>query len=122
MAGRVLIVEDEILNAMALETLLAIWGYDVAGTVTGGEEAIRASEAERPDAVLMDVTIHGSLDGLAAAREIIGRLGIPVIFMSGHDDPETLRRAGELQPYAYLVKPLDESMLMDCLARLMASR
>jgi YesN/AraC family two-component response regulator len=115
MPCRVLIVEDEIINAMALETLIPMWGFVVAGSATDGAEAMRLAESERPDVVLMDITIHGPIDGLEAGRHIIGRLGIPVIFMSGYDDPETLRQATELAPHAFLVKPLDETRLRESL-------
>jgi CheY-like chemotaxis protein len=54
--------------------------------VISGEDAIRVSEEKKPDVVLMDISIHGTMDGISAAREIIGRLGIPVIFMTGYDD------------------------------------
>ncbi len=115
MTKRVLIVEDEIINAMALSDAMPRWGCVVADIVTSGEEAVRSAEAHRPDVVLMDISIHGSLDGLAAAREIIGRLGIPVIFMTGYDDEETVRAASELKPLAFLVKPLDATRLMTLL-------
>ncbi|MDD5305398.1 MAG: response regulator [Elusimicrobia bacterium] len=115
MAGRVLIVEDEVINAMALAEAIPRWGCQVVDMVTSGEDAIRVAEAEKPDVVLMDITIHGAIDGLGAAREIIGRLGIPVIFMTGYDDEETIRAAQELKPLAFLVKPLDPARLMELL-------
>ncbi|HZD54883.1 MAG TPA: response regulator [Candidatus Aquicultoraceae bacterium] len=115
MGKRVLVVEDEIINAMALAEALPGWGISVVDTVTSGEDAIRIAEEQKPDVVLMDIGIHGSVDGVSAAREIIGRLGIPVIFMTGYDDEETIRRAKSLNPLAYLVKPLDAKRLMELL-------
>ncbi len=85
--------------------------------VTSGEDAIRAAEAHGPDIVLMDIAIHGSINGIGAAREIIGRLGIPVIFMTGYDDEETVGSTGELKPLADLVKPLDTSRLKELLTK-----
>ncbi len=115
MSKKVLIVEDEIINAMALATVIPGWGYEVVGMVTSGEDAIRAAEAHRPDVVLMDINIHGSIDGIGAAREIIGPLRIPVIFMTGYDDEDTVRAAQELKPLAFLVKPLDSIRVMELL-------
>ncbi len=111
MARKVLIVEDEVIHAMALAEAIPGWGCSVLDIVTSGEDAIRAAESQKPDVVLMDITIHGSIDGLAAAREIIGRLGIPVIFMTGYDDDKTVRAAEELKPLAFLVKPLEPDRL-----------
>ncbi|MGE5753337.1 MAG: response regulator [Deltaproteobacteria bacterium] len=115
MAKRVLIVEDEIINAMALSATIPKWGCLVVDMVTSGEDAVRAAEAHQPDVVLMDINIHGAIDGLDAAREIIGRLGIPVIFMTGYDDDKTVRAARDLKPLAFLVKPLNANRLKELL-------
>ncbi len=117
MAARVLIVEDEIINAMALADVIPGWGGTVVDMVTSGDEAIRVAETASPDVVLMDISIHGPTDGLAAARDIIGRLGIPVIFMTGYDDDETIGAAEALKPLAVLLKPLDVNRLKGLLAR-----
>lgn len=115
MARRVLIVEDEVINAMALAEVIPGWGCVVVDMVTSGEEAIRVAEAASPDVVLMDIGIQGPTDGLDAAREIIGRFGIPVVFMTGFDDEETIRAAAALKPLAVLVKPLDVNRLKELL-------
>lgn len=116
MAKRVLIVEDEVINAMALAETIPGWGCLVVDMVTSGDDAVRAAEEKKPDIVLMDINIHGSIDGLDAAREIIGRLGIPVIFMTGYDDEKTIRAARDLKPLAFLVKPLNPKRLKELLA------
>ncbi len=118
MARKVLIVEDEIINAMALADMIPRWGLVVTDMVTSGEDAIRSAEREKPDVVLMDISIHGDINGLDAAREIAGRMGIPVIFMSGHDDEKTVRAAEELKPLAFLVKPLAVNRLKELLQKL----
>lgn len=118
MKKRVLIVEDEIINAMALADTIPGWGFEIVDMVTHSEDAIRVAEAQRPDVVLLDISIHGSVDGIGAAREIIGRLGIPVIFMTGYDDEETVKAAKLLQPIAFLVKPIDPAVLREHLNRL----
>jgi len=112
---KVLIVEDEAIHAMALAEALPGWGFRVVDIADSGEDAVRAAEAHRPDVALLDVHIRGSIDGLGAAREIAGRLGIPVIFMTGLDDEETLAAARELKPLAVLVKPLDVDRLLELL-------
>ncbi len=111
MRKTVLIVEDEIINAMALADVIPGWGGTVVDMVTSGEDAVRVAEAASPDVVLMDISIDGPTDGVGAAREIIGRLGIPVIFMTGYDDAQTIREARDLKPLAFLVKPLDAGAL-----------
>lgn len=120
MGVRVLIVEDEVINAMALAEVIPGWGCVVVDMVTSGDEAIRVAETASPDVVLMDISIDGPTDGLGAAREIIGRLGIPVIFMTGYDDEETLGAAAALNPLAVLVKPLDVGRLRGLLKDVLA--
>lgn len=115
MSKSVLIVEDEVINAMALSEMLPHFGYSVIDIVTSGEDAIRSSEEHQPDVVLMDISLQGSIDGLEAAKEIIGRLEIPVIFMTGYDDIKTVEAARVLNPLAFLIKPIDVARLMEIL-------
>ncbi len=51
MSRKVLIVEDEIIDSMALASVLPSWGFDVADTVTSGEDAVRAAEDIKPLAI-----------------------------------------------------------------------
>lgn len=115
MRKKVLIVEDEIISAMSMEIAMRGWGCQVVGIATNGEDAIRTAEAEKPDVVLMDICLRGSIDGIGAAREIIGRLKIPVIFMTGYDDEGTIRAAQELKPLAFLAKPFEPARLAEVL-------
>ena len=115
MSGKVLIVEDEVINAMALAETIPRWGCTVVDMVTSGEDAIRVCQEQRPDVVLMDISIQGSIDGIRAAGEITGRMGIPVIFMTGYDDEETEKAARAARPLALLVKPLDIARLKELL-------
>ena len=108
-------MEDEVINAMALAEAIPLWGCTVVDMVTSGEDAIRVSEEMKPDVVLMDINIHGDIDGIGAAREIIERMGIPVIFMTGYDDEKTVRAAEAVKPLAFLVKPLDVARLKELL-------
>ena len=115
MNRKVLIVEDEVLNAMSLATLIRAWGYEVVDMVTSGEDAVQAAVVHRPDVVLIDICIHGQIDGLGAAREIVDRFRIPVIFMTGYDDEETVKAAMELKALAFLVKPFHPDRVKEAL-------
>ncbi len=63
MCLRVLIVEDEQIVAADLEGKLTRIGHQVVGVAASGEEAIPVAEELRPELVLMDVRLQGSLDG-----------------------------------------------------------
>lgn len=109
--ARILIVEDERVGAMALRSQLERFGYGVPEPVVSGEQAIRSVEADRPDLVLMDVGLSGSLDGIDTARAIRDRYDVPVIFLTGQHDHVFIDRAKQVEPAAYLLKPSSEDEL-----------
>jgi CheY-like chemotaxis protein len=114
-----LIVEDEIIQAMFLGKILELWGYEICETATSGEEAVKESENQKPDLVLMDISIHGETSGIEAACNIRSRLGIPVIFISGYSDEETRNKACTARPAGYFVKPLDYNKLKEAIISIM---
>jgi PAS domain S-box-containing protein len=111
--SRILIAEDEALVAADLGRCLAEMGYDIAGIVDTGEEAVSRTLALRPDLVLMDIRLKGQLDGIEAAGQIrtAYRPPPPVVFLTCHADEDTLARAGYSEPFAYVVKPYDPRAL-----------
>lgn len=110
---RVLIVEDEGLVAMNMESALAEEGFYIIGIVDSEAEAVAAAERLKPDVILMDITLRDG-DGISAARTIIKRLDTRIVFVSGNSDPLTLAEAQALRPAAFIRKPF----VTDSLARL----
>jgi two-component system, response regulator PdtaR len=107
---KILIVEDEAIAAMAIEDIIEKMDYQICASVSFGEEAVKFAFAERPDLVLMDIHIHGQIDGIEAAARI-RELNIPIIFTTGYFDARMKKKAAALNPVAYLVKPLDHDQL-----------
>jgi CheY-like chemotaxis protein len=108
---RLLVVEDEALIAEPLSQMLRRLGYEVAAVVDRGEEAVKMTFALIPDLVLMDIGLRGAMNGVDAARQIRLMTGRPVVFLSGHSDPETLKKARECEPYGFILKPFGEREL-----------
>ena len=108
---RVLVVEDEAIVVLDLRRRLERLGYALAGVADTGEEAVRLAGEVAPDLALMDIMLAGPMDGIAAAARIRERFGVPVVFLSAHTDPETLRRAGETVPHGYVIKPFEDREL-----------
>jgi DNA-binding response OmpR family regulator len=77
-----LIVEDEILPAMALQAELQDAGYNVMDLTGRHQEALTAARECRPDLALVNIQLEGRDDGIALAGDLKG-LGIPVLFISG---------------------------------------
>jgi CheY-like chemotaxis protein len=104
--AKILIVEDEVIIAMALEDSVHDFGYLVAGRATTGQRAIDLAMETQPDLALIDIRLNGDIDGIEAAEKISGRLKIPVVFLTAYSDEETLSRAIKTNPYGYLIKPI----------------
>jgi CheY-like chemotaxis protein len=86
-------------------------GHRVSGIAISGEEAVKLAEEGRPNLVLMDITLEGEMDGIEAASQIIEKLNIPVIFVTGYSDDITLKRLDAVDHYGVLQKPVDEYTL-----------
>lgn len=112
MAGtRILVVEDEGIISLQLQTMLRNMGYTVCGRASSGTEAVEKAAESLPDLVLMDVILNEEMSGIEAAQQIVEQFHIPVIFASGCADDETLQRAREVGQFAYLTKPFTERSL-----------
>lgn len=110
-ATRVLVVEDESIIAEDLKDSLINLGYTVPSIESTGEKAIKKAEEIKPDLVLMDIVLHGNMDGIEAAKEIRSRFDIPVVYLTSYSDEEILERAKITEPYGYIIKPFNEREL-----------
>lgn len=112
MAGeQILIVEDERIVAEDLRLMLERLGYQVVGSASSGDEAIKKLEAAKPNLVLMDIRIQGSLDGIDVAEQVVAQYGIPVIYLTAYADETTVERAKGTLPAGYILKPFEERSL-----------
>lgn len=109
--SKILIVEDEGIEALDIQHRLISLGYSSPEVAYSGEEAIRKVEEICPDLVLMDIMLHGGIDGVTAADQIHARFDIPVVYLTAYADDDTLRRAKVTEPFGYLVKPFKEREL-----------
>jgi PAS domain S-box-containing protein len=108
---KILIVEDEGIEALDIQHRLANLGYELPQIAFSGEEAVRMAEEIRPDLVLMDIMLHGEIDGVEAARLIKACLGIPIIYLTAYANEDIVQRAKLTDPYGYIVKPFKEREL-----------
>ena len=72
---RILIVEDEVIIAMEMESSLQGLGYEVTSIVDTGEKAIEKAGEDKPGIILMDIRIKGEMDGIEAAEVIRSKFG-----------------------------------------------
>lgn len=104
---RILVVEDEQIVAMDIKRHLGKLGYDVCGTASKGEDALKLAEQVRPDLVLMDIRLQGEMDGITAAQALHDNQQIPVVYLTAHADESTFQRAKVTEPYGYILKPFE---------------
>ncbi len=109
---RILLVEDELLIARHIEQMLKNLGYQVAGVVESGEQALQAAAEKSPDLVLMDIRLKGQLDGIEAATRIWKLYSIPIVYLTAFTDEDTLVKATLAEPFGYLIKPFEEKELL----------
>ena len=109
--AKVLVVEDEIVVAKAIELALQRHGYDVPATVSSGLEAIQKAAEIQPDLVLMDIVLKGDMDGIVAAEQIRDRFNIPIVYLTAYTDSDTVQRAKITEPFGYITKPFEEREL-----------
>ncbi|MBI4682594.1 MAG: PAS domain S-box protein [Nitrospirae bacterium] len=108
---RIMVVEDEGITAMRIQSSLEDMGYAVTSTVFTGEEAIKRTAEDRPDLVLMDIILGGKMDGIETAGQIRSRFDIPVIYLTAHSNKKMQERVKKTEPFGFIVKPFDEREL-----------
>jgi len=111
---RVLVVEDESIIALATTANLKRMGCEVVATAATGQQAVEFAVRKRPDVVLMDIMLEGSMDGIEAATRIRERHpDMPIIYCTAYTDVGTRVLAARTNPKAFMGKPLDYGALKD---------
>src|SRR5688572_370044 len=116
----ILLVEDTEDNRFMMRRLLEMSGYAVV-EATNGEEAVHLAQSERPQLILMDLSLP-VIDGLAATRAIRKLDGLketPIVAVSAHDTSDFQSEALAAGCNSYITKPIDFSELELLLARLL---
>ncbi|MCH7745211.1 MAG: response regulator [Chloroflexi bacterium] len=109
--AQILVVEDESIAATHIQRALKSLGYEVPVVIDTGEEAIIKAGEILPDLVLMDIILKGKMDGVEAAEQIRSSYDIPVIYLTASSDSSTFQRAKVTEPFGYILKPFEESVL-----------
>jgi two-component system, response regulator PdtaR len=102
--ARVLVVEDDHVVAMDVESALLDAGFDVVVAATA-DDAIAIAQAVKPDLAIMDIRLAGHRDGIDAALDLFHKLGLRSIFATAHHDAATRLRAQPARPLGWLSKP-----------------
>lgn len=108
---RILLAEDNPLHASKLEMLIDMLDYQLVGIGSTEEEVKELYQKHSPDLVVLDISLAGKGDGIKLARDLQVIRPTPIIFLTSHEDKQTLQRALNSNPHAYLIKPVEKPSL-----------
>lgn len=108
---KIMIVEDETIIAKDVENILLNYGFKVVGTFGNAEDAVANAIELQPDLILMDIVLRGNYDGIEAAKKIIDKIQVPIIYLTAYADEKTINRIIDTVPYGYFLKPFQEKEL-----------
>jgi CheY-like chemotaxis protein len=103
---KVLVVEDEALIALYLETLVVGFGHEVCAVAASASEALASAALHAPDVVLMDIRLADGTSGIDAAHELYSRQRLRCIFLSANLDEDTRHRLTPCEPIDFVAKPI----------------
>lgn len=110
-----MLVEDEIIIALDVKQRLELLGYQVVSQVASGADAVRIAAETKPDLILMDIKIHGSMDGIETAAQIRKMQDVPIIYLTAFADKNTIKRARLTEAFGYLLKPFEDRELQSAI-------
>jgi DNA-directed RNA polymerase specialized sigma24 family protein len=108
-ATDVLIIEDEPMIAMELETLVLGLGHKVTGIARTRSEAVLLAGSWRPGLILADIRLADESSGLDAVNDLLKSFEVPVIFITAY--PERYLTGERPEPTFLITKPFEPSMV-----------
>lgn len=103
--SRVLIIEDEPLIAMHIETLVEDMGHEPVGIATTHQEAVALGLELRPNLILADIQLADGSSGIDAVKQLLETFDVPVIFITAY--PERLLTGERPEPTYLVTKPFE---------------
>ena len=111
----VLIIEDEPIIAMDIETIVRDLGHNVTGVAVTRDEAVQQAMTKRPGLVLADIQLADDSSGIDAVKDILGEFRVPVIFITAF--PERLLTGERPEPTFLITKPFQRSTVKAAIAQ-----
>ena len=111
---RILVVEDSDSIRSMIRTFMAARGHEVEAVATGAK-GVDAALSSPPDAILLDLHLPGSFDGLEVCRRLRASEAtrrVPIIVISAAADDGVKVRALEAGATAYYTKPFSPTALL----------
>lgn len=113
--ARVLIIEDEPIIAMDIETIVTESGHEVAAIAVTRDEAVAAAKEHNPTLVLADIQLADNSSGIDAVKDILSDHHVPVIFITAF--PERLLTGEKPEPAFLITKPFQRDTVKTAIAQ-----
>ncbi len=108
---KILIVEDNVIIADDMQSMLEEIGYEIVDNVIVYEQAIEVLKTQQVDLVLIDIILASDKTGIDLGKHIRENYDIPFIFVTSNSDRATVENAKTVKPNGYLVKPFEQQDL-----------
>ena len=105
---KILIVEDNVIIADDMQSMLEEIGYEVVDNVIVYEQAVEVLKNNHVDLVLIDIILASDKTGIDLVKHIRDAYNIPFIFVTSNSDKATVENAKTVKPDGYLVKPFEQ--------------
>lgn len=118
-SGRILVIEDEAIIALDLESIIADLGHRTTGVARTHQQAVALAQKERPDLILSDIQLADGSSGIEAVNDILPMIGpdVPVIFITAF--PERLLTGERPEPAFVITKPYTEAQVRSAISQAM---
>jgi DNA-binding response OmpR family regulator len=108
---KVMIVEDQRVISLDLTILAKSSGFEVVNAYSG-KDACDLFEVEKPDMILMDVNLETTNAGIDAAKKILAKISVPILFITAYSDTNTLSKIDDLHTGGYILKPFAKNQVL----------
>ncbi len=108
----IVIVEDEVITQRYLQDILTNNHMNVSGCFDNASDTLEALKSINCDMILMDINIKGAMDGIQLSKKILETNTFPNVFITAHNDDETLEELLELAPYGFVSKPFSSKEIL----------
>ena len=109
---KILLAEKDSGTIQFIKDILSEAGYEVGTVVETAIDAITKTEIKKPDIILLDVLLNGSLNGIEAAKIISYKYKIPIVFIVNNDSRKLLDQDYKFKFSKSVLLPADRNKLV----------
>lgn len=118
-SAAILIVEDEVLVALAVEEALTDAGFNVVGVYRSGSSALACLRQQSVDLVIVDLLLAGELSGVDFASALRAFWTGPIVFHTAVSDPAVRQRMALVPNATTIFKPISDADLVRAVRELL---